>query len=183
MRKLKLLLCAAIMVLAASCSKESDKTVVKSGLNTLKASAVGDVVGKVTVGYQGWFGCAGDGANFSIPWWHWSRSGSNAPSPSDNVIKAWPDMREYSQTFHTAYANLGNGQSANLFSSLNQSTVNTQFLWMQQNGIDCAALQRFNPNTAEGPARDLVAGLVRNAAQTYGRKFLIMYDATGWTNM
>ena len=54
---------------------------------------------------------------------------------------------------------------------------------MQQNGCDTAALQRFDPNTSEGPTRDAMAARVNTAAQAYGRKFYIMYDATGWTNM
>ena len=146
------------------------------------ASPAGDVVGKITVGYQGWFACIGDGAPINA-WWHWSQNWSQAPSPSNNVIKAWPDMREYAKTYQSAYANLNNGQSATLFSSYDQSTVNTHFLWMQQNGCDTAALQRFNPNSSEGPTRDAMAGKVRTAAETYGRKFYIMYDVTGWTNM
>src|SRR5215471_9371116 len=68
------------------------------------ASAAGDVVGKITVGYQGWFACIGDGAPIN-GWWHWSQNWSQAPSPSNNVIKAWPDMREYAATYRTAYAN------------------------------------------------------------------------------
>ncbi|HZP54775.1 lectin [Actinocrinis sp.] len=146
------------------------------------ASPAGDVVGKITVGYQGWFACVGDGAPINA-WWHWSQNWSQAPSPSNNVIKAWPDMREYAKTYQTAYANLNNGQPATLFSSYDQSTVNTHFLWMQQNGCDTAALQRFNPNSSEGPTRDAMAGKVRTAAETYGRKFYIMYDVTGWANM
>ena len=30
------------------------------------ASAAGDVVGKITVGYQGWFACIGDGAPIDV---------------------------------------------------------------------------------------------------------------------
>jgi hypothetical protein len=146
------------------------------------ASPAGDVVGKISVGYQGWFACIGDGAPINA-WWHWSQNWSQPPSPGNNNIKAWPDMREYSRTYQTAYANLNNGQPATLFSSYDQSTVNTHFLWMQQNGCDTAALQRFNPNTAEGPTRDAMAARVRTAAETYGRKFYIMYDVTGWTTM
>lgn len=59
------------------------------------ASGPGDVVGKITVGYQGWFACIGDGAPIN-GWWHWSQNWSQPPSPSNNVIKAWPDMRAYS---------------------------------------------------------------------------------------
>ena len=146
------------------------------------ASAAGDVVGKITVGYQGWFACVGDGAPINA-WWHWSQNWGQPPSPSNNVIKAWPDIREYATSYHTAYGNFGNGQPANLFSSYDQSTVDTHFLWMQQNGCDTAALQRFNPNSSEGPTRDAMATRVRGAAESHGRKFYIMYDVTGWTAM
>ncbi|MGI8665643.1 MAG: discoidin domain-containing protein [Jatrophihabitans sp.] len=146
------------------------------------ASPAGDVVAKTTVGYQGWFACAGDGAPIN-GWWHWSQNWGQPPSPSNNVIKAWPDLREYTRTYQSAYANLNNGQPASLFSSYDQQTVNTHFLWMQQNGCDTAALQRFNPNSSEGPTRDAMASRVRSAAESYGRKFYIMYDVSGWTNM
>ena len=61
--------------------------------------------------------------------------------------------------------------------------MNTHFQWMQQNGCDTAALQRFNPTGGEGPTRDAMAVKVRQAAEQYGRKFYIMYDATAWTIM
>ena len=61
------------------------------------ASPVGDVVGKVTVGYQGWFACPGDGAPIN-GWWHWSRDMSRPPSPDNTTIASWPDMREYDHT-------------------------------------------------------------------------------------
>ncbi|WP_399129468.1 fascin domain-containing protein [Actinacidiphila sp. ITFR-21] len=53
------------------------------------ASAPGDVVGKISVGYQGWFACAGDGAPINGRW-HRSRNWGQAPSPSNNAVKAWP---------------------------------------------------------------------------------------------
>jgi hypothetical protein len=146
------------------------------------ASPAGDVVGKITVGYQGWFACIGDGAPIN-GWWHWSQNWGQPPSPSNNAIKAWPDMREYTAGYQTAYANLNGGGAATLFSSYDQQSVNTHFLWMQQNGCDTAALQRFNPNSSEGPTRDAMAAKVRSAAEAYGRKFYIMYDVSGWTNM
>jgi len=146
------------------------------------ASPAGDVVGKITVGYQGWFACIGDGAPINA-WWHWSNNESQPPSPSNNNIKAWPDMSEYTSSYATQYANLNDGQTAKLFSSYDQQTVDTHFLWMQQNGCDTAALQRFDPNGSEGPTRNAVTAKVNTAAQAYGRKFYIMYDASGWTNM
>ncbi|MEY9967025.1 hypothetical protein ABIA33_005090 [Streptacidiphilus sp. MAP12-16] len=146
------------------------------------ASAAGDVVGKITVGYQGWFAAPGDGSPINA-WWHWSANDSKAPSPSNTNLKCWPDNREYIRTYQTGYAALGNGQPATLFSSYDQQTVDTHFLWMQQNNIDTAALQRFNPTGGEGPTRDAMAGKVRSSAESHGRKFYIMYDVTGWTSM
>jgi hypothetical protein len=146
------------------------------------ASPVGDVVGKISVGYQGWFACPGDGAPIG-GWWHYGRDRSQPPSPSNTTIVSWPDTREFTRTYPTAYANLGNGQPATLFSSYDQQTVDTHFRWMQQNGCDTAALQRFNPFGEEGPTRDAMAAKVRGAAERFGRKFYIMYDVTGWTNM
>ncbi|MEV4759587.1 lectin [Micromonospora sp. NPDC049559] len=146
------------------------------------ASPPGDVVGKITVGYQGWFAATGDGSPIN-GWWHWSQNWGQPPSPSNTTIISWPDMREYTNGYQTAYANLGNGQPARLFSSYDQQTVDTHFRWMQQYGCDTAALQRFNPFGGEGAIRDAMAAKVRTAAEAYGRKFYIMYDVTNWTNM
>jgi chitodextrinase len=153
--------------------------------NTARASAAspaGDLVGKITVGYQGWFACAGDGAPINA-WWHWSNDWSQPPSPTNNWINVWPDMREYAHGYPTAYANLGNGQPATLFSSYDQQTVDTHFAWMSRYGCDTAALQRFNPNGGEGATRDAMAAKVRSAAESHGVKFYIMYDVSGWTTM
>ena len=146
------------------------------------ASAPGDVVGKVTVGYQGWFACPGDGAPIG-GWWHWSRDRFQPPSPSNTTIVSWPDTRDYTHTYPTAYPNLGTGQTASLFSSYDQQTVDTHFKWMQTYGIDTAALQRFNPMGDEGPTRDAMAQKVRTSAEATGRKFYIMYDVSGWSTM
>ncbi|MFJ5264983.1 xylosidase [Streptomyces sp. NPDC088387] len=145
-------------------------------------SVAGDVVGKVSVGYQGWFAADGDGSPID-GWWHWSEDKAQPPSPSNTTIVSWPDTREYTHTYRSAYANLGNGGTADLFSSHDDQTVNTHFQWMQQNGIDTVALQRFNPTGDEGPVRDAMTAKVRTAAEAYGRKFYIMYDVTSWTNM
>jgi hypothetical protein len=146
------------------------------------ASSPGDVVGKITVGYQGWFACPGDGAPINS-WWHWSNDSGRPPSLSNTTIVSWPDMREFAKGYTTAYANLGNGQPAQLFSSYDQQTVDTHFTWMRDSGCDTAALQRFNPNGGEGPTRDAMAAKVRSAAEAYDRKFYIMYDVTWWLNM
>ena len=146
------------------------------------ASPAGDVVGKVTVGYQGWFACPGDGAPINA-WWHWSNNWAAARrrrTTSSSRGRTCPSTRARIQT---AYPNLDYGAPATLFSSYDQQTVDTHFLWMQQYGCDTAALQRFNPIGDEGPTRDAMATKVRSSAEKYSRKFYIMYDVTGWTKM
>jgi hypothetical protein len=145
-------------------------------------SPVGDVVGKVTVGYQGWFACIGDNSPID-GWWHWATNWAQAPSPTNKGISSWPDIRDYTTTYTTAFPNLNNGTPAKLFSSYDDQTVDVQFSWMQQNGIDVAALQRFNPTGGEGPVRDAITAKVKTSAEKYGVKFYIMYDVSGWTNM
>jgi len=185
MKKINAFLLVVILFLAAGCSNNdlADKTTAPLGVTSILSSPVGDVVGKITVGYQGWFACAGDGQPVQNWWWHWTSDWGQLPSNSNKGIKAWPVVTDYTTTYQTGYSTLGNGNSAKLYSCYQQQTVTTQFQWMQQNGIDCAALQRFNPNTDEGPMRDAVAARVKIAAEATGRKFLIMYDVTGWTNM
>src|SRR5882757_3242700 len=133
----------------------------------LAASPPGDVVGKVTVGYQGWFACVGDGAPINS-WGHYSGGATPTPVKLTNNIHCWPDMRQFSTGYQTGFTNFGNGQPATLFSSYDQQTVNTHFRWMTENGLDTAALQRFNPTGGEGPTRDVMATRVRVAAETYG---------------
>lgn len=141
-----------------------------------------DVVGKITTGYQGWFAAKGDGSPINA-WWHYTQDWGKLPSPVNQGIKSWPDVRDYTSTFQTGYANLQNGQAAKLFSSFNDQTIQVHFQWMKENGIDVAALQRFNPNGQEGPTRDAITVKVKLAAETTDRKFYIMYDVSGWTNM
>lgn len=167
------LLCLA---LAAACSKKGQISgTTPPPKNDTTASPPGDVVGKVIVGYQAWFAAPGDGSPWN-GWWHW-------PGSVDPNYKAWPDMRQYTGAYPSPYDTLNDGRPSTLFSDWDQQTINTQFQWMQQNGIDGAALQRFNPNSPEGPIRDGITAKVKTAAETYTRKFYIMYDVTGWTNM
>lgn len=147
-----------------------------------ESSPAGDVVGKISVGYQGWFACRGDGAPID-GWWHWSPDMSKPPAPGASSAKSWPAMRDYAQTYKTDMPNLNGGAPAALFSSWDQQSVDTHFRWMRENNIDTAALQRFNPTGSEGPTRDGMAQKVRQAAEGSGRKFYIMYDVTGWASM
>jgi hypothetical protein len=146
------------------------------------ASPPGDVVGKVTAGYQGWFACRGDGAPIDA-WWHWARQADQPPSIANSAIKSWPDTREYATTYGTNFPPLNDGRLAHLFSSHDQQTVDVHLRWMAQHGIHTAALQRFNPFGSEGPTRDAVASRVRSAAERTGTKFYIMYDVSDWLQM
>ncbi|MET9631923.1 discoidin domain-containing protein [Lentzea sp. NPDC006480] len=148
----------------------------------LPASPPGDVVGKITVGYQGWFACRGDSSPVN-GWWHWNNNWSQPPAPPTSSVRVWPDVREYARTYQTAFASLGDGRPATLFSNYDRQTVDVHFAWMRDHGCDTAALQRFNPTGGEGPIRDAVTAHVRSAAEATGRKFYIMYDVTDWLNM
>jgi len=144
----------------------------------------GDVVGKLVTGYQGWFSCANDNSPRNI-WVHWGGSGVVPPSPGDAGFDLYPDVREYTTTYRTGFANLGNGQPARLFSSYDTQVVNKHFEWMQEYGIDVAALQRFGhslDNSKNKAHKDGIAIRVKNASETYGRKFYIMYDISDWDN-
>ncbi|MCU0858128.1 MAG: PASTA domain-containing protein [Pontiellaceae bacterium] len=156
--------------------------------NSLRAatSPVGDVVGKVTVGYQGWFSCVGDGSPRGNRWNHWAVDSSVSPRPGNSHFDLYPDVREYTTTYQTGYANLGNGSPAKLFSSYDPQVINKHVEWMQAYKIDTAALQRFGydvfSSTNNKAFRDSVATKMKNACQTYGRKFYIMYDITDWSS-
>lgn len=178
----------AVIIIIAGCDKKID--VGRGGNNggnnggdtTTWPSPAGDVVGKITVGYQGWFACQGDGSPINA-WWHYTQNWGQIPSASNNGIISWPDVRDYTNTYATGWANLGNGQPAKLFSSFSDQTVDVHFSWMKQYNLDVAALQRFNPNGIEGPIRDAITAKVKTAAEKYERKFYIMYDVSGWMNM
>ncbi|QEM11754.1 glycoside hydrolase family 71/99-like protein [Mucilaginibacter rubeus] len=183
MRKMIILCLAAMIGASISCTKKNTLADMEhvQGTDKLKVqgSPPGDVVGKLVVGYQGWFSATGDGSP-NNHWVHWAgNAGGAAPSPGHQTFELWPDMREYTNSYQTGYANLGNGQPAKLFSPWDVQTVNVHFSWMQQYGIDCAALQRFGAGNAQ---LDGIANRVKNAAETYGRKFYIMYDISGWNN-
>ena len=186
-RKIEALLLITLFAVVSSCSKKHIPTPTPTKTDTtttidLTPSPVGDVVGKVVVGYQGWFAAIGDGSPINR-FWHWANVWENPPSPTNTAISAWPDVRDYTSTFKTDYANLNNGSEARVFSSFSDQTADIQFKWMKDYGIDGAALQRFNPSGLEGPVRDAMAAKVRIAAEKNGVKFYIMYDVSGWTNM
>ncbi|EPX59872.1 xylosidase/arabinosidase [Cystobacter fuscus DSM 2262] len=140
---------------------------------------------KVIAGYQGWFSAYGDGSPVER-WYHWSggtyRSNQGMPAPGYQSFDLYPDISEYppGSLFQTGYAPLGNGAPAKLFSSYSADVVNKHFQWMQQYGIDGAAVQRFMTTDGVFMAhRNSVATKVKTAAEATGRLFYIMYDISG----
>ncbi len=164
--------------------------------NTARAQGPVDpssIIGKVVCGYQGWFNCTGDGSPINH-WSHWSPGNPPqagvAPNPNPNLtFDAYPDVSIYNPAslFQTNFANQGNGNPAQLFSSYKQDVVDKHFELMQANGIDGVAFQRFIWEVLIDPAykanRDSAAVHVRKAAETYQRMFYLVYDLSGLGNV
>jgi hypothetical protein len=135
---------------------------------------------KLLMGYQGWFLAAGDNSPPN-EWRHWFNSLTD-PSAANLNIDMWPDMREYTQTYPTNMT-YGDGSSARLFSSYDESTVMTHFKWMKDYGIHGVYLQRFLGEAVNDPrffqVRNKVLQNVMTAAQTHDRQFAVMYDLSG----
>ncbi len=191
MKTLNLFILTAFLSAGAGCAKKglskngAEDQMMANGKRTeviALASPVGDVVGKVTTGYQGWFGASGDGSPLNS-WQHMN-------------LEAWPDVREYLYTYtgtpfkqngitEPGYTgNLGNGTPAKMFSSWSSQTIAKHMQWMQQYGIDCVALQRFGSYLTAGAKKnqfDQIVAKARNSAEVYGRKFYIMYDCSSNT--
>lgn len=186
------ILLLAITLAAASCTKTARAPVnpAPPGDSLSKTDSIpspparsGDIVGKLIVGYQGWFGAPGDHSPFN-GWRHWS--GSGAPAPGNETFELWPDMREYAASYPTGYDSLGNGQPAKLFSCWDDQTVELHFQWMKDYGIDCAAVQRFGSHMADDPRdKNFKNGLLakeRTAAENNQVKFFVWYDISGWND-
>lgn len=136
----------------------------------VNAAASSDVVGKVTVGYQGWFSAKGDGSPVNN-WGHQN-------------LEMWPDLSEYKTTYEVPNLKMPDGKPARMFSSYDDQVVQTHFRWMAESGIDCAALQRFcnelKPGSKIKAQRDGMAEKVMKAAELSNLKFYMMYDSSGW---
>lgn len=132
---------------------------------------------KVMCGYQGWFRCAGDGADQG--WKHWSRDARRI-SPRSVTVEMWPDMTEYTdeEKFATPAFTNPDGSPAHLFSSVHPRTVERHFEWMQAHGLDGVFLQRFLVEMGH-PAHERVLANVRASAAKTGRAYAIGYDMSG----
>jgi hypothetical protein len=135
---------------------------------------------KLLMGYQGWFGCPGDG---SVPdqWWHWFHN--QTPTAANANIDFLPDVSELTpgELFNTQMT-YSNGAAVPLYSAAVRQTVVRHFQWMQENQLDGVFLQRFLTDVADPrffSFRNQVTTNVQAGAETYGRVFAIMYDVSG----
>lgn len=132
------------------------------------------LVGKVLVGYQGWFRCPGDGAPGNA-WSHWSRG---VPSAATVSVDAFPDTTGLSPASRCVVPGMTiQGKPAYVFSSWPRQTAQAHFQWMRKYAIDGALLQRFIADL-DGLRRenDVVLQNLRQAAEDSGRTFAIEYD-------
>jgi len=131
-------------------------------------------------GYQGWFGCPGDGSPLNT-WEHWFRRG--APTAATLRVDMWPDVSELSESERCDTSlTLPDGQHAQLYSAYNPRTVDRHFAWLQQYELPGVFLQRFTVRLDDKSVRGFRDGVARNvraASETHGRVFAIMYDITG----
>jgi hypothetical protein len=136
---------------------------------------------KLMFGYQGWFGCPGDGSPLG-GWEHWFTS-HGAASAATLRVDMWPDVSELDADERcTTPLSLPDGQPAHVYSAYNPATVERHFRWLRQYDLAGVFLQRFTvdlDNQAILAFRDAVARNVRAAAESNGRVFAIMYDISG----
>ncbi len=133
--------------------------------------------GLVMSGYQGWFRADGDAANRG--WGHFGRG--NKFDYENNTIDFWPDVSEYEKTYETSF-NHSDGTTARVFSSLDESTTDLHFKWMQEYGVDGVFMQRFYGITRGGERRKYSNQILENAfkaSQKYDRAIAVMYDLSG----
>ena len=152
-----------------------------SALMSLNAAAnsppvdTGTIIGKVMVGYQGWFRCPGDGSPANN-WLHWSRS---TPAVGQFYPPSFPDTTDFAGS--PARCVLPNftvgGKTAYVFSSYPQQTADIHFRWMREYNIDGALMQRFIGETAGYREEDeAIFRHAMKAAEENGRSFAIEYD-------
>ena len=120
--------------------------------------------GLIMAGYQGWFRAPEDGIMY--------------PDDSRIRIDMWPDVSEYEKTYPTGLKH-ADGSVARFFSTTDRSTVDVQFRWMQEYGLDGVFMQRFfgdaRPNN---PQTTLLKNAFELASQ-YKRAIGVMYDLSG----
>jgi hypothetical protein len=138
------------------------------------------LTGKYMCGYQGWFQCPGDGAGGG--WFHWFNS--QTPTHANLNTDVFPDFTEYtaSELFPTQM-HYADGSVVGLNSSYKVTTELRHFKWMKDYGIDGVWVQRFGPkHVGWNDFTNKVLLNCKQAAETYGRVFVVMYDVSGANN-
>ncbi len=142
--------------------------------------------GKSFAGYQAWFGTN----DRTHSWGHYAygsgdEDGSNWPRKDRISIDVFPDVSEYSEDSiaQTGFDNLGSGKPTKLFDSSKQDVIDTHFRWMNEYGIDGAAIQRF-VSTIKGKriisnSADEKLHKIQLAAEKNDRLMYVMYDISG----
>ncbi|HTB85410.1 MAG TPA: glycoside hydrolase family 71/99-like protein [Candidatus Sulfotelmatobacter sp.] len=133
--------------------------------------------GRVMCGYQGWFRAEGDGSGEG--WTHYSEHGQLTAATLHPDF--WPDVSEYEKTYPTVLKNQ-DGTPARVFSSVDQSTTDLHFKWMQEYGIDGVFVQRFFGGLRTPEARKKSRVVLEHAiiaSQKSGRAIAVMYDLSG----
>lgn len=87
--------------------------------------------GLVMAEYQGWFRAPGDGSGKD--WGHYGRDGKC--DKDHNTIDFWPDVTDYEKVYKTSFKHV-DGKAAYVFSSVDKSTTDLHFKWMQEYGVD-----------------------------------------------
>lgn len=133
--------------------------------------------GLIMAGYQGWFNTPDDGANRK--WRHYP--GRQGFKPGSCSIDMWPDVSEYEKVYSTPFR-FADGGVASVFSSYDESTVDTHFRWMKEYGLDGVFMQRFVGEVKNPSGRNhfnKVLASATKAADKYDRAICVMYDLSG----
>lgn len=145
--------------------------------------------GLVMAGYQGWFGCPGDGCSHAThsntKWYHYRENDMFRPGVLQNSIDFWPDVSEYEKTYDTEFK-YPDGTTAKVFSSYDESSVMLHFKWMKDYGIDGVFMQRFvGEVVSNSDGKDhfnKVLASAMKASNKYERAICVMYDLGGFTS-
>ena len=166
MRRFCKLFFCSLLVVAGSCTQADEKPKMYHSYK-----------GLVMAGYQGWFNAPDDGANRQ--WHHYT--GPDGFRPGSCTIDFWPDVSEYEKTYETEFR-MADGTPARVFSSYDESTVDTHFRWMKEYGLDGVFMQRFLAEIRNESGLmhfNKVLDSAMRAANKYGRAICVMYDLSG----
>ena len=142
------------------------------------ASSYSEFIGKSVAGYQVWF----TAGSLTSGWVHWNSHTSGAPGANTSHFEVCPDISEYPDAIlkPTNLAPMGNGTPFKLFTSSDKEVIDIHMKWVNDYGIDGAAVQRFIGNIGSSivnsPAESIIK--VKNAAEANERIFYICYDTS-----